>query len=474
MDACGRSSFTTATFTIVDTVPPTITPAVSVSVECDGAGNLGDLNAWLANNGGAGANDICSSVTWSNSFAGLSDGCGGTGSATVTFTARDACGNFSTTSATFTIVDTTEPALTTQAVSVTVECDGNGNVTDLEAWLNSNGGAGAQDDCSSVTWSNDFTALSDGCGGTGSATVTFTATDDCGNATNTTATFTIIDSTSPSISPILAVTVECTSPTDPSNTGIAAAQDSCGGVTVTHSDTEAGGCGNTTTITRIWTAVDSCGNMATSEQIITVVDTTPPTLDSAPNITVGCSVDPLLPVTFSLPAAVDSCGDTSVSSVPISGANFPVGTTVVNVTATDACGNSVSSTFDVTRSALDFTGFLPPIDGADSTGGSFASPLRPFKLGSTIPVKFKAFCGGSPVVTGIHTLQAIKYSSSTSSEAPIDATPTDAATTGSQFRLTDSTWHYNLSTKGFTQGTWKLVATLSDGSTHEVWIAIKK
>jgi len=126
-----------------------------------------------------------------------------------------------------------------------------------------------------------------------------------------------------------------------------------------------------------------------------------------------------------------------------------------------------------------FNGFLAPIGGnvENMTGGNFASPLRSFKLNSTIPVKFTAMCFGAPLTTGIHTLQAIKYSNSTTSDAAIDATPTDAATIGNQFRLTDGEWHYNLNTKGFGangQGTWLLKATLFDGSTYSVWVSIKK
>ncbi|HEY2973188.1 MAG TPA: MBG domain-containing protein, partial [Pyrinomonadaceae bacterium] len=133
-----------------------------------------------------------------------------------------------------------------------------------------------------------------------------------------------------------------------------------------------------------------------------------------------------------------------------------------------------------------FNGFFAPIGGSVETlnGGSFADPVRAFKLGSTIPVKFaiSSWNGttcGAPVFTGIHTLQAIKYSNSVDSDPAIDATPTDAATTGNQFRLTDSEWHFNLSTKGggpagFTAGTWLLKATLQDGSIHTVWITIKK
>jgi hypothetical protein len=104
-----------------------------------------------------------------------------------------------------------------------------------------------------------------------------------------------------------------------------------------------------------------------------------------------------------------------------------------------------------------------------------ADPLRTFKLESTIPVKFTATCGGSPVLTGVHTLQAVKWSSQTDSDPAIDATPSDAATTGNQFRLVGDEWHFNLDTKatGMSIGRWQLIATLSDGSQHSVWVQIK-
>jgi len=122
-----------------------------------------------------------------------------------------------------------------------------------------------------------------------------------------------------------------------------------------------------------------------------------------------------------------------------------------------------------------FDGFLPPIGGADATGGSFSAPVRTFKLGSTIPMKFVASCDGTPITTGVHRLQVIKYSDATNSAEPIDATPQDTATTGNQFRLTDGQWHFNLDTKttGMTRGIWQVVAILSDGSQHSAWIQVK-
>jgi hypothetical protein len=102
-------------------------------------------------------------------------------------------------------------------------------------------------------------------------------------------------------------------------------------------------------------------------------------------------------------------------------------------------------------------------------------------LGSTVPIKFilNSWNGstcGAVVTTGIHILQAIYYSSAVDSDSAIDASPTDAATTDNQFRLTNPEWHYNLSTKGagFKAGTWLLKATLWDGSVHTVWITIKR
>jgi len=138
-------------------------------------------------------------------------------------------------------------------------------------------------------------------------------------------------------------------------------------------------------------------------------------------------------------------------------------------------------TFEI-KTGYCFNGFFSPIGGSVETlnGGSFANPVRAFKLGSTIPVKFaiSSWNGttcGAPVTTGIHTLQAIYYSPALDPDPAIDASPTDAATTGNQFRLTDSEWHFNLSTKGgFKAGTWLLKATLQDGSVHTVWITIKK
>ena len=134
-----------------------VSDAMDATVECDGAGNAADLDAWLASNGGAIGNGRLQRSNLEQRLRWLENACGPTGAATVTFTATDDCGNATSTTATFTIEDTTAPAVM-DAMDATVECDGAGNAADLDAWLASNGGATATDACSGVTWSNDYTA----------------------------------------------------------------------------------------------------------------------------------------------------------------------------------------------------------------------------------------------------------------------------------------------------------------------------
>src|SRR5690606_19733862 len=201
-DECGNYSETTASFTIEDNTSPELEATASdETVECDGYGNVLELQNWLDGHGGANASDICGDVTWSHDYAGGGwiSGCGGTQYLEVEFTATDECGNKVSTGARFTIEDHTAPVIQQPAVDQTVECDGLGNQINLQSWLDGHGGALATDLCGAVSWSHDYTSLTNDCGATGSALVTFRATDACGNYTETAATFTIEDKLAPVI-----------------------------------------------------------------------------------------------------------------------------------------------------------------------------------------------------------------------------------------------------------------------------------
>jgi len=354
-DACGNASTSTATFTIVDTTAPAITSASSQTVECDGSGNAAARVAWLANHGGATASDGCSGISWSSNYSGMSNMCGSTGNATVIFTATDACGNAASSTATFTIVDTTPPAVSA-AADLTVECDGAGNIAAKNAWLANHGGANASDDCSGVTWSDDYNGLSSSCGSTGSTTVAFTATDACGNATSRTATFTIVDTTPPAITAAASETVECDGAGNTAaltawlaNHGGANASDDCSGVNWNNDyNALTSLCGSTGTATVLFTASDDCGNASTTSATFTIVDTTPPALVVPANIVVSNDFNQCgATVNFSASASDMCSGSASIAYSIAPGTFYSIGTTTVDVTATDACGNTTLESFTV-------------------------------------------------------------------------------------------------------------------------------
>jgi|GEM_PF-3377021 len=174
-------------------------------------------------------------------------------------------------------------------------------------------------------------------------------------------------------------------------------------------------------------------------------------------------------------ATDDKDGDLTAAIVTSNTVNTTaVGTYTITYTVRDAAGNQATAT-RVVRVQYSFDGFLPPIGGADASGGTAAHPLRVFKVGSKIPVKFTLACGGAAVTNGVHTLQVVKWSDATTAAEPVDASAADAATTGNQFRYADGQWHYNLDTRatGMGVGTWELRATLSDGSRHRAFIVVK-
>ena len=352
-DECSNSSTCVATVTVVDTTDPAIdTEASDETVECDGGGNVDELNAWLASNGGAAASDICGDVRWENNFTALSDDCGATGAATVTFTAIDECDNESLTTATFTIEDTTAPEIVTCPPAVTFECDGAQNVPEINGWRAL---FAASDVCSgvAVTLTDDYTGLTPDCGATGSATVTFTATDDCGLTTTCVSTVTVVDTTPPEITCPDDVTLECPADLSVGANGSATGSDICSGTDVTVSSVdEVEFCAGTETVWRTWTVRDDCGNTSQCVQTITEVDTTDP---------VALCNDVLLPLDAdgkaSLPISVvdagssDTCSDVALS---LSKQQFDcgdVGANSVVLTVEDAAGNV--STCEATVTVVD-------------------------------------------------------------------------------------------------------------------------
>jgi hypothetical protein len=103
-----------------------------------------------------------------------------------------------------------------------------------------------------------------------------------------------------------------------------------------------------TTVTAV--ATDAAGNTATCSFTVTVVDTQAPTITCPANVTAiaGSAGAPCVNVSYPAPTYGDNCPGATVACSPAPGSCFPIGTTTVTCTATDASGNSTSCSFVVT------------------------------------------------------------------------------------------------------------------------------
>ena len=123
------------------------------------------------------------------------------------------------------------------------------------------------------------------------------------------------------------------------------------------------------------------GTTSTQSKGVNVVDTTPPVFANIPaDITQTISSGTGAAVTFTLPTATDAVsGNRTVTAAPASGSTFPIGTTTVTFTASDAAGNTATATFRVTVTCNSGCNPPPPPTGmnfdieAFAGNGSFGS-----------------------------------------------------------------------------------------------------
>jgi uncharacterized repeat protein (TIGR01451 family) len=95
------------------------------------------------------------------------------------------------------------------------------------------------------------------------------------------------------------------------------------------------------------TTTDTATNSASCSFTVTVVDTRAPQIVCAADITLEATSDAGA-VAHYVTTASDACSPLVLVVTPPSGSTFPLGTTMVIATATDAAGNSATCTFKVT------------------------------------------------------------------------------------------------------------------------------
>ena len=405
-DGCPANDFNvTMTHSGSDQTPPTIDNSNIANIElaCGQGDTTKELGDWLSNNAGASASDSCGDVTWTNDYGDDDSVKCDNGAITVTFTAIDDCGNISSTSATYLIKDTDAPVITTEASNLTVECDGNGNSTDLNTWLTSNGGALATDTCSSISWSNNFSALSDDCGETGTATVTFTATDGCNNSSSTTATFTIQDTTAPTVPSDGTATVQCLA--DAVQPDAPVVTDVCGGIiapVITSSVDPT--CEGVKIYTFTYT---DCANNESVYTYTYTIDLTNFALPTNGLETVTKLADAVEPTP---PTVTDNCGNILIPSGPtVTETPNCQGTIKYTFTYKDCAGNTADWAYTYTIILAPFT--VPDDDGstvACITDAVVPIPPTIFDANATevVPVMTEnenPICNGDKVYTFTYT-----------------------------------------------------------------------
>jgi VCBS repeat protein/HYR domain-containing protein/FG-GAP repeat protein len=291
----------------------------------------------------------------------------GGGSHPIVVTVTDASNNSTNCTVAFTVNDVTAPTINCAAVSAqSANADANCQavVPDVRALVR----AQSADTCTtqaSLTMTQNPVQGSI-VSGTGTHPIVLTVTDDSNNSTTCTVAFTVNDVAAPTIncSALTAQSADANAncqATVPDVRALVRAQsaDNCtakSSLTVTQNPAQGSiisGAGShpiTVSIT------DASNNSANCIVAFTVIDNTPPTIVCPASFTVvagaGCPIGTNNTVSYAAPTVSDNCpGATSVCNPP-SGSAFPVGTTTVNCTASDASGNTASCSFVVTVFSL--------------------------------------------------------------------------------------------------------------------------
>ncbi|MCJ7711401.1 MAG: HYR domain-containing protein [Chloroflexi bacterium] len=183
------------------------------------------------------------------------------------------------------------------------------------------------------------------------------------------------------------------------------------------------------------------------------VDTTPPVLAGVSGPLSAWTSGETAVVTWPLPTATDDTDPSPVvSCTPASGAAFPVGTTTVTCTATDAAGNQARGGFDVTVQRL-AARWGHPLDGD-------ATPALVGHLGRTIPLKLVVSADDAARGAGVVGAPVLILEQLTAAGT---ATAYLGTRSGGAFTWSDGAWHLNLRTGELAQGSWRLTATV-DGT----------
>ncbi|AEV33046.1 HYR domain-containing protein [Owenweeksia hongkongensis DSM 17368] len=335
VDGSLNSASVSATVTVIDTISPLVY-AQNHMVYLDANGAASITTADINN----GSTDNCAIQSLSLSKTAFD--CSDVGANTVTFTAVDASANSTAAAVTVTVMDTINPTVVTQ--NITVSLDATGSATIAASDIDN----GSSDACGIQSMSLDVTGFT--CTELGANTVTLTVTDNNSNVSVKTATVTVVDNVTPimatqNITIYLGATGNAAiTPSDVNN----GSTDNCG-ITTYSLDISTFDCADLGQNLVILSATDASNNTGTKSAFVTVLDTIDPAITNLPATITAYAPANQCAANVQWPAIIgsDNCGVSMVTTSKANGALFQLGTTVVNVTVTDASSNTISQSFNV-------------------------------------------------------------------------------------------------------------------------------
>jgi hypothetical protein len=201
------------------------------------------------------------------------------------------------------------------------------------------------------------------------------------------------------------------------------------------------------------------GNTTTTTTTVTVADQTDPVISCPTDIVVYLplnSADVSMPVTYPAATATDNCSTPTITYSHESGSTFPVGTTTVTATATDAAGNDSTCPFNITV-LYNFTGFFSPVSNPPT--------LNAVNAGRAVPVKFSLSGNKGLTIFAPNNPYSVSLNCDTN-DPGVDVSETLTAG-GSSLSFSGDLYTYVWKTESSWAGTCRqLVITLNDGTVH--------
>ncbi len=309
-DACGNSSMDTlrAIYTLQDTLEPVLRrEAINLTSDC-GAGVQEELEAWIADIGGAVIDNLCSTrgvaFDWLDSqgdtgsgmlpdgpFPQISSASSCDYDVEVSWLVADSCYDTIRTTAIYDVMDDAAPVFTPAILTdLVISCDS--SFIQIDTPL-----VNATDICTEATIvfseTSTFSSDTEVCEHY-SYTISreWIATDDCGNSDTLSQLITVVDDRGPDFEVPADITLDCGVAADTARTGTPSDLiDDCSGVvSISFTDISSGAACDSV-IERRWTATDRCGNSTSKIQSISIQDLTAPRFTNSPqNVNIACSL----------------------------------------------------------------------------------------------------------------------------------------------------------------------------------------